>query len=52
MKYNKIVKRGTTEENITITLDMPKPLVINSEFNISYNFSFEVNYTKTHALTF
>ena len=25
---------GTTEENITITLDMPKPLVINGEFNI------------------
>ncbi len=25
---------GTTEENIMITLDMPKPLVINGEFNI------------------
>lgn len=25
---------GTTEENIMITLDMPRPLVINGEFNI------------------
>ena len=29
-----LIMPGTTEENITITLDMPKPLVINSEFNI------------------
>ncbi len=29
-----LIMPGTTEENITITLDMPKPLVINGEFNI------------------
>ena len=29
-----MIMSGTTEENITITLDMPKPLIANAKFNI------------------
>lgn len=29
-----MIMPGTTEENITITLDMPKPLIANAKFNI------------------